>query len=208
MYPSIASLERLPQYLRILKKKREENVTHISSTVVAKELNLNSIQVRKDLALISKTDGKPGIGFEVNELINDIEEFLDLNNCKDVVIVGAGRLGQALMNHTEFENDINIVMAFDKDENKCNNTNIFNINQFESMIKQKKIHIGIITVPKHEAQNVCDMMVKCGIKAIWNFAPTNLKAPADVVIKNEDLSASLLILLKMLNKKDAKKSKH
>lgn len=197
---SIATLERLPQYLRILKIKKQENIENISSTTIANELKLNSIQVRKDLALVSKNDGKPGIGFEVNELIKDIESFLDLNNTKHVIIVGAGRLGQALMNYNEFENDISIVMAFDKDATKCNNKTIFHIDQMEELIKKMNIHVGIITVPKEEAQNVCDMMVKCGIEAIWNFAPTNLIVPTHIKIKNEDLSASLLILLNGLNK--------
>ena len=199
---SIATLERLPQYLRILKNKREEKIVNISSTVIAKELNLNSIQVRKDLALVSKNEGKPGIGFDVNELVNDIENFLDLNNTKDVIIVGAGRLGQALMNYKEFENDISIVMAFDKDKSKCDNEKIFYIDKMENLIKRMHIHVGIITVPKEEAQKVCDMMIRCGINTIWNFAPINLKVPTNVRIKNEDLSASLLVLLNGLSKEN------
>ena len=197
---SIACLERLPQYLRILKNKEKENVIYISSTTIAEELNLNSIQVRKDLALVSQNDGKPKKGFDIKELIKDIENFLDLNNTKDIIIVGAGRLGQALMNHKEFDNDISIVMAFDKDKTKCDNKKIFHIDEMENLIKKKNIHVGIITVPKEDAQNVCDKLVECGIKAIWNFAPTNLKVPSDVKLKNEDLSASLLILLNKITK--------
>ena len=196
MEVSLATLKRLPQYLRILKDKENENILNISSTTIAEELELNPIQVRKDLALISKNDGKPGIGFEVEELIKDIEDFLDLNNTKDVIVVGAGRLGQALMNYKEFENDISIVMAFDKDKRKCNNENIFYIDKMENLIKRMNIHIGIITVPKEEAQNVCDLMIKSGIKIIWNIAPVNLKVPDDIVVKNEDLSASLAVLLR------------
>ncbi|MBQ8380001.1 MAG: redox-sensing transcriptional repressor Rex [Clostridia bacterium] len=204
---SIATLERLPQYLRILKIKKEEGIINISSTTIAGELGLNSIQVRKDLAIVSKNDGKPGIGFEVEELIKDIEEFLDLNNTKEVIIVGAGRLGQALMNYKEFDNDISIVMAFDKDKEKCNNKNIFFIEEMEKLVKKKHIHIGIITVPKEEAQNVCDMMIKSNIKIIWNFAPINLKVPQGVVVKNEDLSASLSVLLKGIELKVVKENK-
>ena len=197
---SLATLKRLPQYLRILKDKENENILNISSTTIAEELELNPIQVRKDLALISKNDGKPGIGFEVEELIKDIEDFLDLNNTKDVIVVGAGRLGQALMNYKEFENDISIVMAFDKDKRKCNNENIFYIDKMENLIKRMNIHIGIITVPKEEAQNVCDLMIKNGIEAIWNFAPVNLEVPEGIAIKNEDLSVSLSILIKQMGK--------
>ena len=198
MQISNATLKRLPLYLRILKNKKEIGVLNISSTLIANELNLNSIQVRKDLALVSKINGTPGIGFKVSKLIEDIENFLDLNNRKDVIIVGAGRLGQALMNFKEFENVINIVMAFDNDITKCNNKNIFYIDKMKDLLPKLNIHVGIITVPKEEAQNVCDIMIKCGINAIWNFAPINLNVPSNVNIKNEDLSASLLILLNKL----------
>lgn len=197
-YISQASLKRLPKYLRVLKDKKENGVELISSTAIAKELNLNPIQVRKDLALVSKSDGKPGIGFHIQNLILDMEEFLNLNNMTDAIIVGAGKLGQALMNYKGFENNTDILMAFDIDKSKCDNKKTFYIDKMENLIKRMNIHIGIITVPKEAAQEVCDKMIKCGIKAIWNFAPVNLKIPENIVIKNEDLSASFLVLLKNL----------
>lgn len=198
VYISQASLKRLPKYLRILKEKKS---TYISSTEIADSLNLNPIQVRKDLALVSKSDGKPGIGFNVNELIMDMEEFLNLNNTTDAIIVGAGKIGQALMNYKGFENYINILMAFDNDTNKCDNKKIFNIDKMENLVNRLNIHIGIIAVPKENAQDICNKMMDCGIKAIWNFAPIDLKVPLNVSIKNEDLSASLLILLKEVKEK-------
>lgn len=200
-YISQASLKRLPKYLRVLKDKKENGVELISSTAIAKELNLNPIQVRKDLALVSKSDGKPGIGFSTQNLISDMEEFLNLNNMTDAIIVGAGKLGQALMNYKGFENNTDILMAFDIDKSKCDNKKTFYIDKMENLIKRMNIHIGIITVPKEAAQEVCDKMIKYGIKAIWNFAPINLKIPENIVIKNEDLSASLLVLLKNLKEK-------
>ena len=198
MHISQASLKRLPQYLRILKEKEKEGLDFISSTTVAKELNLNSIQVRKDLALVSKNEGKPKIGFKIDELICDLEEFLNINNITDVILVGAGKLGQALMNYNGFENNTNILMAFDNDFDKCDNKRIFHIDKMEKLITRMNIHIGIIAVPKEKAQEVCDRLIKCGIKAIWNFAPTNLRVPENVIVKNEDLSASLLVLVKKL----------
>ena len=130
-----------------------------------------------------------------------MEEFLNLNNMTDAIIVGAGKLGQALMNYKGFENNTNILIAFDIDKSKCDNKKTFYIDKMENLIKRMNIHIGIITVPKEAAQEVCDKMIKCGIKAIWNFAPVNLKVPGNIVIKNEDLSASLLVLLKNLKEK-------
>ena len=200
MSVSIETIKRLPLYLRILKGKKEENIKNISSTTIANELKLNSIQVRKDLAAVSKEDGKPGVGFEIDKLIDDINEFLDLNQTKNVIIVGAGRLGQALLNYNQFENEINVVMAFDKDKSKCNGKNIRYIDEMSEVIKEMDIHIGIITVPKEEAQNVCDFMVQNGIEAIWNFAPVYLEVPKGVAVKNEDLSVSLSILIKQMRK--------
>ena len=116
---SVLSLQRLPKYLRVLKKLQENEVEYVSSTYIANELKLNSIQVRKDLAYVSSNDGKARIGFKVSELIDDIENFLDLNNIKDAIVVGAGSLGHALMNYKGFEYNISIIMAFDNDHRKC-----------------------------------------------------------------------------------------
>ncbi len=200
-YISQATLKRLPQYLRIIKDKKNENVKNISSTEIATILRLNQVQVRKDLALVSRADGKPGVGFNTEELIQDLEDVLNLNNITDAVIVGAGKLGQALLNYKGFENNLNILMAFDNDKNKCNNKKIFFIDKMEAQIIENNIQIGIITVPKENAQKVCDIMIKSGIKAIWNFAPINLKVPENIAVKNEDLSTSLVILLKKLKEK-------
>lgn len=200
-YISQATLKRLPQYLRIIKDKKNENVKNISSTEIATILRLNPIQVRKDLALVSRADGKPGVGFNSEELIQDLEEVLNLNNITDAVIVGAGKLGQALLNYKGFENNLNILMAFDNDKIKCDNKKIFFIDGMENLINKNNIQIGIITVPKENAQDVCDIMVNSGIKAIWNFAPINLKVPENIAVKNEDLSTSLVILLKKLKEK-------
>lgn len=208
MYISQASLKRLPQYLRILKEKQKAGIDYISSTTIAEELKLKSIQVRKDLALVSQKDGKPKVGFKIEELIYDLEEFLNINNMTDVIIVGAGKLGQALMNYHGFENNTNILMAFDNDIDKCDNKKIFYIDKMEKLIKKMNIHIGIITVPKEVAQEVCDRLVNCGIRAIWNFAPINLKVPEDVIVKDEDLAVSLLVLLKKIKIKDNKEDKN
>lgn len=193
---SKATLSRLPRYLRILKKEYENGLNYISSTLIAEELNLTSIQVRKDLAIVSRQEGKPGQGFKIDKLIKDLEDFLGLNNVRKAIIVGAGRLGQALVNFRGFENNIDISVMFDNNKQKCNNKNIFPIEEMEEYIIKEKVEIAIITVPEDVAQEVCDLLVHSGIKAIWNFALTHLKTPKDVVVKNEDLSGSLSVLLK------------
>ena len=198
---SVSSLQRLPKYLRVLKKLQENDVEYASSTYIANELKLNSIQVRKDLAYVSSNDGKARIGFKVSELIDDIENFLDLNNIKDAIVVGAGSLGHALMNYKGFENNINIIMAFDNDHRKCDNKKVFHIDKLENLIKRMNIHIAIMTLPKENAQEVCDRLVKSGIRGIWNFSPVTLKVPDTVKVRNEDLSSSLAVLLKQMNDK-------
>ena len=198
---SKSCLSRLPKYLRILKEKKQENFENISATIIANELNLNFIQVRKDLALVSSIEGKPGIGFNIDKLIIDLENFLGMNSINDAILVGAGKLGQALLHYAGFTNNLNIIRAFDNDNNKCNQTKIYNIDNMTKFIKENNIKIGIITVPKEYAQEVCDLLIESGIKAIWNFAPVNLKLPENIAIKNEDLSSSFLILLNDLNKK-------
>lgn len=195
-----ATLKRLPQYLRIIKQNND--LEFISSTFIACELGLNPIQVRKDLSLVCKSEGKPGNGFEVKKIIQEIEEFLGLNQVNNAIIVGAGKLGQALLNYQGFSSNLNIEMAFDIDENKCDNKKIFKLEKMKSLVKNKNIKIGIITVPKEVAQNVCDSMITSGIKAIWNFAPINLKVPEEISLKNEDLTTSVLILLKDFNNKN------
>lgn len=197
---SQAALKRLPQYLRII--KQNDDLEFISSTFIACELNLNPIQVRKDLSLVCKSEGKPGNGFEVKKIIQEIEEFLGFNKINDAIIVGAGKLGQALLNYQGFSSNLNIEMAFDVDESKCDGKKIFKLEEMRNLIENKNIRIGIIAVPKESAQKVCDMLIEYGIKAIWNFAPVNLKVPDEISLKNEDLTTSVLILLKDFNNKN------
>ena len=106
---SKSCLSRLPKYLRILKEKKQENFENISATIIANELNLNFIQVRKDLALVSSIEGKPGIGFNIDKLIIDLENFLGMNSINDAILVGAGKLGQALLHYAGFTNNLNIL---------------------------------------------------------------------------------------------------
>lgn len=195
-----ATLKRLPIYLRILKEHKSEG--YISSTMIAKDLEISSIQVRKDLSAISKVSGTSKKGFKINDLIKSIEDFMGVGNSHTAVIVGAGKLGQALLHHSGFENDIKIIFAFDNDESKCDGQKIFDISRLEQLVGSTKVDIGVITTPKENAQEACDRLVASGIKAIWNFAPTILKVPENVAVKNEDLSASLLLLAKQLEFKE------
>jgi redox-sensing transcriptional repressor len=189
---SKAIFERLPIYLDYLKKAKD--TVHISATTLARELKLGDVQVRKDLALIGN-GGKPKIGHLVSELITAIEEYMGYNNQTKAVIVGMGKLGKAIYNYQGFkEYGIEIVEAFDKFPSEVAK----DLSSFSDYVMKENIEVGIITVPKEAAQAISELMVKCKIKAIWNFAPIRLNVPEYVVVQNENIATSLSILVKTL----------
>ena len=199
---SKATLGRLPLYLNYLKKLSPEKVPYISATTISKELNLGEVQVRKDLASISG-EGKPRLGYTTEELVKRLEECLGYNDLTDAVLVGAGKLGGALLRYDGFERfGVRITAAFDKDENATDTDakpEILPMSQFESFCAKNNIRIGIITVVEESAQDICNRMVKSGITAIWNFAPCKLQVPEGVHIQNENLALSLAHLSNQLS---------
>ena len=191
---SKATLGRLPNYLEYLRNLPPDKVPYISATAIAKHLGLGEVQVRKDLAAVSGA-GKPKLGYVTAELVEKLEECLGCNQVTSAVLVGAGKLGRALLQYDEFEKyGVKISAAFDSNERAISlgsKTEILPMNQFEYFCKTKNIKLGIITVGEGSAQAVCDQMVKSGITAIWNFAPCKLKVPIDVLLQNENLALSL-----------------
>ena len=191
---SKATLGRLPSYLEYLRNLPPDTVPYISATAIAKHLGLGEVQVRKDLAAVSGA-GKPKLGYVTAELIEKLENCLGCNRLTSAVLVGAGRLGRALLQYDEFEKyGVKISAAFDSNERVISlgsKTEILPMNQFEYFCKTKNIKLGIITVGEGSAQAVCDQMVKSGITAIWNFAPCKLTVPAGILLQNENLALSL-----------------
>ena len=191
---SLTTLRRLPTYLRYFRDKSSSGVSYLSSVAIAKDMDLSPMVVKKDLAVAILTEGKPKVGYHLESLINDIETFLGYTNKKDAVIVGVGQLGRALMSYEGFANyGLNIVVGFDTDEtiHDVAGKKVLMMDKFTNLVSRMNIHIGIITVNKEKAQQIAEMMVKAGIKAIWNWAPIQLRLPDDIVIKQEDLAASL-----------------
>lgn len=190
-------LKRLPGYLAYLKTVPEDASPYISATTLANALGMGEVQVRKDLAMVSD-GGRPKIGYPRLALIDDIEQFLGYDNTTDAVLIGAGKLGQALCGYSGFDAyGLNILAAFDAipvkdhtDEGKP----IFHISQLQSFCRTNKVLMGIITVPAAHAQDVCDQLIACGIKAIWNFAPIHLDVPANILVQNENMATSLAVL--------------
>jgi redox-sensing transcriptional repressor len=203
---SKSTLKRLPFYLDLLKQKREQNIKNISSSQVAKELGLHDVQVRKDLATASKLGGKPKIGYEIDELIRDIEEYLGCYSLNKAVLVGVGSLGKALLGYKGFKSyGLEIVGAFDSYSgligNEIKGITIQSMDRLNSFIKENDIHIGIITVPVQYAEGVCEKLVNAGVQAIWNFAPIILKEKEGVIIQTENMASSLAVLSRHLESK-------
>ncbi len=188
-------LKRLPGYLAYLKSMPADSSMYISATALANALGMGEVQVRKDLAMVSD-GGRPKIGYLREALMEDISQFLGYDNTTDAILVGAGKLGQALLGYSGFDAyGLNILAAFDTKPVKSNEEKpILPMSEMESFCRANKILMGIITVPAEQAQQVCDQMIACGIKAIWTFAPVHLDVPEHILVQNENMATSLAVL--------------
>lgn len=194
---STQALQRMPLYLNYLKALPADTY-HISATTIAEDLRLNDVQVRKDLAAVGQ-GGKPKVGYVVKELIGDMEHCLGYDNIDSAVLIGVGNLGRTLLEYEGFsEFGIDIAVVFDDDEGRQGKTiygkTVLPVSKLYSMCQRMKIKLGIIAVSAKEAQNICDILVKSGVMAIWNFAPIRLQAPNHVLIHNENMASSLAVL--------------
>lgn len=188
---SRAALGRIPVYLRFLESLPQDTET-VSATVIAKELGFGEVQVRKDLGAICGS-GKPRIGYTVSDLKESLESLIDSRNGK-TVIVGAGKLGRALLDYGGFSDyGLDILAAFDTDvsQNNASGKPILPIDGLHDFCKENDVSIGVITVPAKAAQEVCDKLCQSGIKAIMSFAPYKLTAPEGVAIQYENMALSL-----------------
>ncbi len=200
------ALQRLPYYLRYLHSLHSAGTKNVSAPTIASALRLHEVQVRKDLEIVSTTGGKPRTGFTVQELIVDIERFLGYDNTDQAILVGAGKLGQALIAYHGFDDyGLQIIAAFDNDESivgrDIGEKPIFPISKMNDLCPRLGVKIGILTVPAEHAQSVCDEMIAAGILAIWNFTPVHLHVPDSILVQNENMAASLALLRKHLSQK-------
>ncbi|MDR1099262.1 MAG: redox-sensing transcriptional repressor Rex [Treponema sp.] len=196
------SVRRLPSYLHIIRQFQQEGGKYISGTLIAQELNLEPIQVRKDLAITGIT-GKPKKGYPVEALITAIEQFLGWNVPRDAVLVGVGNLGTALLGYPEFQrHGLNIVAAFDRDPEKIgrviHGVPVLPADTLEIQVRKFGVSTAILTVPSLSAQEIAASLIRAGIRGIWNFTNIKLKVPDDVVVQKEDLSSGYAMLCVML----------
>ncbi|MBQ7337233.1 MAG: redox-sensing transcriptional repressor Rex [Clostridia bacterium] len=192
---SKAALGRLPGYLQYLKGLPSE-AQYVSATAIARALHLGEVQVRKDLSAVSGA-GKPKVGYIIADLILQLEDTLGCHCLTPTVLVGAGKLGRALLDYNGFEEyGVTILAAFDRDERllragEGNVKTILPVEELGAFCRSHGVQIGIITVGRESAQSVCDRMLESGITAIWNFAPCRLQVPEGVLVKQETLALSL-----------------
>ncbi len=189
------TISRLFLYLRELTELVKINIRTISSAELGERANLSDAQVRKDLGYFGQF-GVSGAGYNTRELKAALEKILGKNKKWNVGVVGAGHLGSALLAYPGFkEHGLNIVAAFDTDAKKINkrygDIAIHPMDELPKVVKEKKISIGIITVPAKDAQQVADELIKSGVECILNFAPTALIIPENIKVKEVDLSREL-----------------
>ena len=198
-----ATLGRIPLYIQYLKELSHEGCATISATKIAKGLALGEVQVRKDLAMVSGS-GKPKIGYDLTKLIIDLEGCLGAESLTNAVLVGAGKLGRALLDYDGFEEfGIRILAGFDCNERAIainKSKSVLSIKDIGGFCTENDVKIGIITVGQGSAQEVADILVASGIRAIWNFAPCVITVPAHVHLKQENLALSLAYLNSFLKK--------
>jgi len=202
------TVRRLPNYLTLLKNIQNTGTENISAPQIARELSFDPTQVTKDLSYTGII-GKTRIGYNINDLIFALEEFLGHNRTNLAFLVGAGNLGSALLKYEGFSNTgLKIVAAFDNDiqkvGKKIGNIDIFHLDKFKNLAERLHCQIGIITTPSVVSQSIAEMMISWGIKAIWNFTPVIIRVPEGIIIENTSIYSNLAVIINKLE--SAKKS--
>lgn len=197
------SLRRLPWYLsnvKLLKKKGEH---YVSSTQISKEINIDASQIAKDLSYVNIA-GRTRVGYDVDELIAVLEDFLGFTNMHKAFLFGVGSLGGALLRDSGLNHfGLEIVAAFDVNPEligqSVNGIPIFHSDDFTKKMEEYNVNIGVLTVPIEIAQDITDKMVKGGIQAVWNFTPFRIRVPENIVVQNTSLYAHLAVMFNRLN---------
>jgi redox-sensing transcriptional repressor len=190
-----STVRRLSLYLRFLEEFEEEGRETVSSEALAARGGTTSAQVRKDLSFFGSF-GKRGLGYAVPELVRELQEILGLRRSYRVAMIGAGKIGSALVQYRGFlQRGFEIVSIFDADNAKVgkawNGLTVKDVKELDADLKQNPVDIAVIVTPGEAAQGVADKVVHAGIKAILNFAPVQLTVPDDVVVKTVNLALEL-----------------
>ncbi|MDR0844994.1 MAG: redox-sensing transcriptional repressor Rex [Tannerella sp.] len=197
------TLRRLPWYHAYIKLLKGYGEVSVSSTQIAKEVNIDPSQVAKDLSYVN-ISGKTRVGYDIDALTGILEDFLGFNTQHKAFLFGVGRLGAALMRDSGLNQyGLNIVAGFDVRKEVAgafiDHIPVFDMADFDEKQKEYGVTIGIITVPVEEAQKVTDHIISCGIRALWNFTPFRIRVPENVVVQNTSLYAHLAVMFNRLN---------
>jgi len=193
------TINRLSVYLRCLQQLEQEGTTTVSSQELADRFHLNSAQIRKDLAYFGEF-GIRGVGYNATQLREHLVNILGLHEERRVLVVGAGNLGTALSHFSGFNTGgFRIVAILDSDAHKVGKRVpgglvVESVADLSRIVKDRKVHIGVITVPAGSAQKVFDDLTNAGVQAVLNFAPAQLKGHPEVKLKNVDLKINLELL--------------
>ncbi|HEX3077256.1 MAG TPA: redox-sensing transcriptional repressor Rex [Lachnospiraceae bacterium] len=195
---SLAVIKRLPRYYRYLGELLENDVVRISSKELSEKMQVTASQIRQDLNNFGGF-GQQGYGYNVEYLYTEIGKILGLDKKYNVVIIGAGNLGQALANYTDFERRGFIIRGIFDVNPRLSGVTIRDIkirmmDELEEFVKTNHIHIAALTIPKAKAPQVAADLVSWGVKAFWNFAPTDLNLPKNITVQNVHLAESLMRL--------------
>ena len=205
---SPAVIKRLPRYCRYLGDLLKSGIDRISSKELSERMQVTASQIRQDLNNFGGF-GQQGYGYNVEYLYNEIAKILGLDKDYNLIIVGAGNLGTAITNYTDFaKRGFYVKQVFDiKPEligKKIGDIEILGMDSLPDYIENNQVDIAAITVPKEMATETAAKLVKCGIKAIWNFAPVDLRLPKDVIVETIHLSDTLMRLSYSLKNKGSK----
>ena len=203
-----ATAKRLSLYYRIFKRFNAENIEKANSKQIAEAIGIDSATVRRDFSYFGEL-GRRGFGYDVKKLMNFFANLLNDNSITNVMIVGVGNMGRALLHYRFHErNKMKIVMAFDTDDYSDVGTTtndgipIYGMSQIKEKVQEGHVKTAILTVPSVKAQEVASVLVDAGIKGILCFSPVHLSVPKDVVVQYVDLTSELQTLLYFMRKDD------
>lgn len=197
------TLRRLPWYLAFLKLLKDKGECYVSSTQIAKEINVDPSQVAKDLSLVNIA-GKTRVGYEIGALVDVLEDFLGFTVRHKAFLFGVGSLGAALLHDSGLNQyGLEVVAGFDVREElagtEINGIPVFHLREFPAKQREMGVRIAILTVPVERAQRVTDELIAGGIKALWNFTPFRIRVPAHIVVQNTSMYAHLAVMFNRLN---------
>ncbi len=198
------TLRRLPGYLSYFKSLKINGIEYVSSSLIAATFKMDATLVTKDLSYTG-VKGRTKIGYQVDKLIDTIMVFLDFNTTERAFLFGVGNLGKALINYAGLNQyGLKIIAGFDTNPAVINTVikevKVFPLDDFRDLSQKTPARIGIITTPDSKAQEIADLAVAWGIKAIWNFTPQSIKVPENIIVENTSVYADLAVLLNKLNK--------